>query len=259
MKALIWTTMFLCVGVFATTQSAWSWKVDDLVGADTQTYTGFDNSGFNGLGYWHEKSTYSGSWGVYTQANVAESLGIPPPVGPLWQTCDTSTRSLSGWRKLQINSEGLPPECTKSYNYACQIKVQISGHVDMDNWFPVLPLGDCYAYGWADMEVDGDGFISSSQEVETQGLPFHGEEGWDGSLEITEPIKVAIPIDIAGDEADLNGDDSETISGTKTDAVNGHHMLVTGSLTGRAKVSDGAVETSITVATQLPQFSITAN
>ena len=201
-------------------------------GANTATYTGVNNSNTHfWCGFQRNRSDWTGSNGVYTMTMIAEA--IPETDVQQWYDPDASTRTLDGWRQKTLV---ICPIDTQSVTYIADLAVQITGHLNADNGL-VSPLGNVSIYAWAKMIATGLG----SKTVETKGDPYTIEEGIDGTVDVTIPIKVSLPINVSEDTADLNGNDSDSVSGTKPNATNAEHIRVRGRIVGRSKSGEGGV------------------
>ena len=199
-------------------------------------------------GYWYDCWSSAGANGVYTNSATAISASN----WGLWvASADSTTHTLDGWRQKTIKN--CDTKETKSYSWAVDIGVQITGTLDDHNSL-LFTFGSAKAYGWAKMILTG----LDSKTAETKGDPFDATQPH-GSVAVSGPIKVSVPINIDGNGvAPLNGDDAQSSSGTK-DCVSGDHIRVRGITTARATVSNSAAQAQITSKTTLSTFTLTPN
>lgn len=226
-------------------------------GTDSATFTNVNTSGNDmprSIASWSKTLTWSGSNGVYTTvAEAANESGVDTWLTWYYYQPDTGSGTVDGWRQLTLQITG---SCTKSVSWAVDIHVNMDGTLNA-KYEGLGRLGDAEAYGWAKQIVTGLGTATA----ETKGSPFHLEEeiGGDGEVTVASAIKVPVPIYASSDIATITGDDADSTSGTKPNAVNGDSIRVRGVVVTRALVWDGGQLANLTCKTLLPTFSLTEN
>lgn len=247
-------TLAAAVVVALPCASTYGWSV-----VETHLNTSWVTSGSDVLddagGCYSHSWSSQGAYGVYT----GYCKTVTARRFTNWYNRCTGLCTLDGWRKKQIDH--CNETDTASYNWEVDLGVELSGEFYMDNDLaPVVwPLGDNKAIGDAYIILTGLGTALGNVKG-----TMTAEEGCGTASVAAGGIGLDLPIDLEGDASSFYGDSLDTTqtlssSGTKPNAVKGHHIRIRGFVKTYSECHDAALSSEITCKTLLPTFTLTPN